>query len=72
MSEKEGKLVKLAEYSSIIDAEMVKGMLETNGIEAMVTEEYNPYGQAFSNSRVMVMEYDLEEAKRLLKGDEAE
>ena len=69
MGQKSGHTVVLSEYPSIMEAEMVKGMLETNGIEAMVTEQYNPYGQAYAYSKVLVMDYDLEEAKKLLEGD---
>ena len=69
MGQKSGHTVVLSEYPSIMEAEMVKGMLETNGIEAMVTEQYNPYGQAYAYSKVLVMDYDLEEAKKLLKGE---
>ena len=70
MGQKSGHTVVLSEYPSIMEAEMVKGMLETNGIEAMVTEQYNPYGQAYAYSKVLVMDYDLEEAKKLLEGEE--
>ena len=69
MGQKAGHTVVLSEYPSIMEAEMVKGMLETNGIEAMVTEQYNPYGQAYAYSKVLVMDYDLEEAKKLLEGE---
>ncbi|MDD6025809.1 MAG: DUF2007 domain-containing protein [bacterium] len=69
MGQKSGHTVVLSEYPSIMEAEMVKGMLETNGIEAMVTEQYNPYGQAYAYSKVLVMDYDLEEAKKLLEGE---
>ena len=69
MGQKSGHTVVLSEYPSIMEAEMVKGMLETNGIEAMVTEQYNPYGQAYAYSKVLVMDYDLEEAKKLLEDE---
>lgn len=70
MGQDTGHTVVLSEYPSVMEAEMVKGMLETNGIEAMVTEQYNPYGQAYAYSKVLVMDYDLEEAKKLLEGEE--
>lgn len=69
MGKNTSKMVELAEYPSLMEAEVVKGMLETNGIEAMVTEQYNPYGQAYDYSKVLVMDYDLEEAKKLLEGE---
>ena len=69
MGKNTSKMVELAEYPSLMEAEVVKGMLETNGIEAMVTEQYNPYGQAYAYSKVLVMDYDLEEAKKLLEGE---
>ena len=69
MGKNTSKMVELAEYPSLMEAEVVKGMLETNGIEAMVTEQYNPYGQAYAYSKVIVMDYDLEAAKRLLESE---
>ena len=69
MGKNTSKMVELAEYPSLMEAEVVKGMLETNGIEAMVTEQYNPYGQAYAYSKVIVMDYDLEAAKKLLEGE---
>ena len=69
MGKDTSKMVKLAEYPSLMEAEVVKGMLETNGIEAMVTEQYNPYGQAYAYSKVIVMDYDLEAAKKLLESE---
>ena len=70
MGKDTSKMVKLAEYPSLMEAEVVKGMLETNGIEAMVTEQYNPYGQAYAYSKVIVMDYDLEAAKKLLESEQ--
>lgn len=70
MGKNTSKMVELAEYPSLMEAEVVKGMLETNGIEAMVTEQYNPYGQAYAYSKVIVMDYDLEAAKRLLESEQ--
>ncbi|MGN0229775.1 MAG: putative signal transducing protein [Muribaculaceae bacterium] len=70
MGKNTSKMVELAEYPSLMEAEVVKGMLETNGIEAMVTEQYNPYGQAYAYSKVIVMDYDLEAAKKLLESEQ--
>ncbi len=69
MGQDTGHTVVLSEYPSVMEAEMVKGMLETNGIEAMVTEQYNPIRGAYDYSKVLVMDYDLEEAKKLLEGE---
>lgn len=65
--EKDDQLVMLESYESLSDAQMLKGMLESNGIPAMVTEEYNPLGTVFSMSRVLVFAHDLDEAKRLME-----
>ena len=73
--EKDDDLICLEKYEFIADAHIVKGMLESNGIPAMVTEEYNPYGTAFSMSRVLVFAHDYEAACALMNaasmGDDA-
>ena len=69
MGKNTSKMVELAEYPSLMEAEVVKGMLETNGIAAMVTEQYNPIREPYDYSKVLVMDYDLEEAKKLLEGE---
>ena len=73
--EKDDDLICLEKYEFIADAHIVKGMLESNGIPAMVTEEYNPYGTAFSMSRVLVFAHDYEAACALMTaasmGDDA-
>ena len=64
--EKDQQLVTLESFGILSDAQMLKGMLEGNGIPAMVTEEYNPLGTVFSMSRVLVFAHDLDEARRLM------
>lgn len=64
--ENNDELVLLEAYDFITDAQMLKGMLESNGIPAMVTEEYNPYGTTFSRSRVLVFAHDADKARQLM------
>ncbi|MGM9803835.1 MAG: putative signal transducing protein [Muribaculaceae bacterium] len=63
-------LVKLQEYEFIADAYIIKGMLESNGIPATVTDEYNPYGSAFSKPRVLVFRRDEAAARELMQSAE--
>ena len=61
----ENDLVTLEKFQNLTDAEIVKSMLESNGIPAMVTEQNNPFGATFTWPKVMVFSRDYEEAKRL-------
>ena len=65
--EKDDDLIKLEEYEFQVDAHIVKGMLESNGIPAMVTDELNPYGSTFSKPRVLVFRRDEAAARRLME-----
>ncbi|MDE5874149.1 MAG: DUF2007 domain-containing protein [Muribaculaceae bacterium] len=57
----------LATYSTIEDAYIVKGMLESNGIPALVRNENNLYVPIFDGVSVMVFEKDFEKARKLLE-----
>ena len=57
MGQDTGHTVVLSEYPTVMEAEMVKGMLETNGIATMVTEQYNPIRQAYDYFKVLFMDY---------------
>ncbi len=64
-------LVVLGEYENTIEASMVKGVLETNGIRAMLTNEImsNVLSLApinYGMVRVLVFRSDFEQAKRIL------
>lgn len=65
--EKDDDLICLEKYEFIADAHIVKGMLESNGIPAMVTDELNPYGSVFAKPRVLVFRRDEAAARELLK-----
>lgn len=70
MKDKED-LVVLGEYENTIEASMVKGVLETNGIQAMLTNEImsNVLSLApinYGMVRVLVFRSDLEQAKQVL------
>lgn len=70
MKDKE-ELVILGEYENTIEASMVKGVLETNGIQAMLTNEImsNVLSLAPINYglvRVMVFKSDLDLARQIL------
>lgn len=65
------KLVVLGEYPSDIDANIVKGVLETNGVRCIITNEIMssllPIASLSPDMvRVMVFERDLNEARRIL------
>ena len=64
-------LVVLGEYPSDIDANIVKGVLETNGVRCIITNEIIssllPIASLSPDMvRVMVFEPDLNEARRIL------
>lgn len=65
------ELAVLGEYENTIEASMIKGVLETNGVQAMLTNEVmsnilslSPinYGMV----RVMVFRSDLDLARKIL------
>lgn len=65
------ELIVLDEYENTIEASMVKGVLETNGIPAMLTNEImsNVLSLApinYGMVRVMVFKRDLELAREIL------
>ena len=64
------KLVVAAEFTNAIDASIVKGMLEDNGIPAGVINDSTAsalmYGMKLGAAKVIVHESNLNEAKRLI------
>lgn len=65
------ELVVLGEYENAIEASMVKGVLETNGIHSMLTNEImsNVLSLApinYGMVRVMVFRSDLDIARKIL------
>lgn len=58
--------VTLQAYDTLAEAEIVRGMLQSNGIPAMVTEEHNPYGTLYAQPRVLVFDRDLQQARQLI------
>lgn len=65
-------LVVLGEYENTIEASMVKGVLETNGIQAMLTNEImsNVLSLApinYGMVRVLVFRSDIEQARKILE-----
>lgn len=68
------KLVKAAAFLDINEAYLAKGLLESEGIEALLFDEhsavvvYTPY--AVGGLRLMVKESDLERAKNILPAKE--
>lgn len=64
-------LVVLGEYENTIEASMVKGVLETNGIQAMLTNEImsNVLSLApinYGMVRVLVFRSDIEQARKIM------
>ena len=71
MKDKED-LVVLGEYENTSEASMVKGVLETNGIQAMLTNEImsNVLSLApinYGMVRVLVFRSDIEQARKILE-----
>ncbi len=65
--ERQDEVVLLEKYENPIDANIVKGMLESNGIIAGVMEDNLSRGLLMTPTCVMVMRRDLERAQELLK-----
>jgi Putative prokaryotic signal transducing protein len=66
-SEDTQKLVLLATFPSVVEAEMIKELLETNGIETMIRGETDPIGtkSGAAPSQLLVLEQDLDRAQAL-------
>ncbi len=58
--------VTLASYDSPQEAYLVKGMLESNGIPAMVENLNNLYVPVFNGCNVVINSKYLDEARKLL------
>src|SRR5262245_34540309 len=60
-------LVRLATFPSVVEADMIKELLETNGIQTLIRGETDPIavtsGAAFTE--LLVLEKDLERAQGL-------
>ena len=61
-------LVELARYSSRVEADLARLLLDSEGVDAVLfdTEVSNFMGGLFMPVRLMVLEEDLEEARQLL------
>ena len=59
--------VTLAPYSTLAEAYIIKGMLESHGIKTIVRNENNLYVPIFDGVSIMVLEKDLERALLLLR-----
>lgn len=62
--------VTLATYSTLAEAYIIKGMLESHGIKTIVRNENNLYVPIFDGVSIMVLEKDLERALLLLRENE--
>lgn len=60
-------MIKLDVFESPQEANIVKGMLESNGIPAFVQDGNNLYVPVFNGVSIYVNERDLEKARQLLK-----
>jgi len=65
-------IVTVQTYSSRIEAEIAKGLLESEGIKALISADdaggMRPFPFAYSNSvELKVREEDVEKAKEILK-----
>ena len=57
----------LDSFSSPQEASIVKGMLESNGIPAFISDHNNLYVPIFGGVDILVFENDYQKAKELLK-----
>ena len=62
-------LVEAARYNSRVEADLARLFLESEGVESLLfdTEINYAYGGLFMPVRLMVLDEDLERAKRLLE-----
>lgn len=64
--ERDDDIVIFGKYENPIDANIVKGVLESNGIIAGVVDDQYARGVLMSPSKVMVMRRDLDRARQVL------
>lgn len=65
--ERDDEVVVFNKYEDPVEAHIVKGVLETNGIVAGVMEENISRGLMMSPTCVMVMRRDLQRAQEVLE-----
>ena len=60
-------LVRLATFPSVVEANMIKELLETNGIQTMIRGESDPIAvtSGAAPTELLVLEQDLERAQGL-------
>lgn len=61
------ELVTIDNYNSLEEAYIVKGMLENNGIPALVIDDNNLYVPVFNGVRLQVRKSDENRALSLIK-----
>ena len=59
-------MVVLSSYPSMPDAAIVKGMLESHGIESVLQDRNNLYVPVFGGVNLLVNESDYDRARPLL------
>lgn len=64
--ERDDDLVVFAEYYSPVDANLVKGLLESNGIQAGVVGDHYANVLLISPMRVLVKRCDMERAQAIV------
>ena len=73
MNEKEDDLVVLNHYENTVDANVIAGMLEANGIPCMIQNETASIVLEMGNwskPRILVFRRDLKAAMDLIEGSE--
>lgn len=65
--EKDNDIVVFGKYANPVDANIIKGVLESNGITAGVMEDDYSNVMLMAPVRVMVMRRDLERAREVLE-----
>ena len=60
-------MVILENYPDMMQASIVQGMLEANGIQCVISDQNNLYVPVFGGVSLLVPENELERARQLLK-----
>ena len=70
--EKDNELVVFGKYETEAEANIVKGVLETNGIPAGVIGDGFAHAVIMSPMRVVVFRRDLEQAQQVMESEAVE
>ncbi|MBQ0114635.1 MAG: DUF2007 domain-containing protein [Bacteroidales bacterium] len=67
--EREDEIVEFGKYENIVDANIIKGTLESNGVIAGVISDSTATAIMMTPAKVVVMRRDLERARAILDSE---